>query len=151
MSLWDNICQLMGCVIMDKLPALEMLTALGARYFLFGYHSQCNMNGNSLSNISFDTYLGPCTARGGIPESHWCPSFNLGIIVLYPTSTAQFHCILIERNEIPSKVPLTQVSIRDNSLYCLDRFLVDPELSCLTFQGHKKSQTFNYMQSVGQV
>lgn len=52
MSLWDNICQLMGCVIMDKLPALEMLTALDARYFLFGYHSQCSMNGNSLSNIS---------------------------------------------------------------------------------------------------
>lgn len=55
MSLWDIICQVMGCVIMDKLPTLEMFLAFGARYFLFSYHSQCNVDGNSLSNISLDT------------------------------------------------------------------------------------------------
>lgn len=60
----------MECVIMDELPTLEVFIAWGARYFLFSYHSQGNMNGTSPSNLSLDTHLGPCTVRVGIPESY---------------------------------------------------------------------------------
>ena len=99
----DSICQHMECVVMDELSTLEVFIAWGARYFLFSYHSQGNMNGNSPSNISLDTHLGPCTVRVGIPESYCCPPFNLEVIVLHPMPIAQFHHILIENNEIPSK------------------------------------------------
>ena len=74
-----------------------------------------------------------------MPRFTGCRPFNLEIIVLYPVSTGQLHCILTENNESPSWVTLTLESIRGNSLYCLYRFLFDPELSRLTFQGHKKS------------
>ena len=43
----------MECVIMDELPTLEVFIAWGARYVLFSYLSQGNMNGNSPSNIRY--------------------------------------------------------------------------------------------------
>ena len=55
---------------MDELATLEVFIAWGARYVLFSYHSQGNMNGNSPSNMSLDTRLGPCPVRVGIPESY---------------------------------------------------------------------------------
>lgn len=65
--------------------------------------------------------------------------------------TAQFHCMLFKNNEIPKC--LLCKKLWGNSLYCLYRFLIDPELSCLTFKGHKKNQktAFNYTQSVGYI
>lgn len=91
----------MEWVIIEELPLLEMFTAFGARHFLSSYRSQCNMNGNSLLNVSLDAWLSPWTATCGIPESYWCTSFNLEITVLYLMFTAQFHCISFENNEIP--------------------------------------------------
>ena len=55
---------------MDELATLEVFIAWGARYVLFSYHSQGNMNGNSPSNFSLDTRLGPCPVRVGLPESY---------------------------------------------------------------------------------
>lgn len=64
MPLEDSICHFRECVIVNKLPVLEMCSVLVIETFI-GYHYKGNMNGNSLLNISLDTWLHPYTARVG--------------------------------------------------------------------------------------